>query len=74
MVPENISQGLKYKMKCMAQYSYIDLHTNVNPMPSEQIWPQKAKIILNFLTCLIYDWFTEVFVEMSVKRYNQKCS
>lgn len=39
MVPEKISQGLKYKMKCMAQYSYIDLHTNVNPMPSEQISP-----------------------------------
>lgn len=34
----------------MAQFSYIDLHTNVNP---EQIWPQKPKIIPDSLICLI---------------------
>lgn len=30
MVPEKVSQGLKYKTKCTAQYSYINLHTYVN--------------------------------------------
>lgn len=53
MVPEKVCQGLKYKMKCMAPYFYIDLYISANPIPSHQDQSQQPKIILIFLTCLI---------------------
>lgn len=60
-------------MKCLAQYSYINLRTNVNSVHLEQSWPQKPEVIVDFLTYLIYDWLSEIFAEILVKGCSQKC-
>lgn len=60
-------------MKRVAQYSYINLHTNVNAVCLEQNWLPKPEVIIIFLTYLIYDWLSEIFAEILAKGNSQKC-
>lgn len=43
MVPERVSQGLKYRIMWIAQCSHIDLQTGANPVPSELQKPKIAR-------------------------------
>lgn len=60
-------------MKRLAQYSYINLCTNVSAVCLEQNWLQKPEVIIFFLTYLIYDWLSEIFAEILAKGHSQKC-